>query len=64
MMVPRIIEKRLITPKEAAIYLGISERKFEYLEASGIIKRTRIPDTKKRLYDIFELDELIEKFKL
>jgi excisionase family DNA binding protein len=62
-MVARIITKRLFTPKEAAEYLGISERQLEYLRSNGVIRQTRLPDTKKRLYDVFDLDELIDKLK-
>jgi len=56
--------KRLFTPKEAANYLGISERKLEYLRAAGQLKQTRLPNTKKRLYDVIDLDELIEWSKI
>lgn len=63
MDIPRIISKRLLTPKEAANYLGISERKLEYFRAAGQINQTRLPDTKKRLYDLVDLDKLIEQSK-
>ena len=53
--------KRLFTPKEAANYLGISERKLEYLRAAGQLKQTRLPNTKKRLYDVIDLDEFIRR---
>ena len=62
-MVARIITKRLLTPKEASNYMGISERKLEYMYSKGIINQTRLPETKKRLYDVFDLDNLIEKIK-
>ncbi|NIV94531.1 helix-turn-helix domain-containing protein [candidate division KSB1 bacterium] len=64
MNLPRIIQKRLLTCKEAAQYLGISERQLEYLRAEGLIKQTRLPDTRKRLYDIVDLDAFIEKAKI
>jgi len=64
MHLPRIIMKRLFTPKEAANYLGISERKLEYLRAAGQLKQTRLPNTKKRLYDVIDLDEFIEWSKI
>ena len=64
MGIHRIIIKRLLTPKEAADYLGISERKLEYLEAGGAIRQTRLPNTKKRLYDIMDLDAFIERSKI
>jgi DNA-binding transcriptional MerR regulator len=63
-MIPRIILKRLLTPGEASKYIGISERQLEYLRAEGVINQTRLPNTKKRLYDIVDLDQLIEKLKL
>lgn len=59
----RVIIKRLLTLKEAAQYLSISPRQFEYLEAAGEIQRTSLPDTKKRLYDVFDLDRFIEEAK-
>jgi DNA-binding transcriptional MerR regulator len=62
-MVTRVITKRLLIPKEAAGYLGISERKLEYLCSKGIINQTRLPDTKKRLYDVVDLDELVDGLK-
>ncbi len=64
MDMPRVITKRLLTPEEAAGYLGISERQLEYLKQEGEIKQTRLPNTKKRLYDILDVDEFIEKSKL
>ena len=64
MNVPRIITKRLLTPEEAARYLGISERQLEYLRAAGDIEQTRLPNTRKRLYDILDLDEFVEQVKL
>lgn len=62
-MFPRIITKRLLTPKEAASYLGISVRKLEYLKAKGIVAQTQLPDTRKRLYDLHDLDEFLDKLK-
>ena len=64
MHISGIISKRLLTPKEAANYLGVSERKLEYLHAAGQINQTRLPDTKKRLYDLVDLDKLIEQSKI
>ena len=63
LMVPRIIMKRLLNSREAAQYLGISERKLEYLHSKGFIKQTRLPETRKRLYDIYDLDMFIESIK-
>ena len=63
MQIPRILNKRLLTPKEAALYLGISERKLEYLRAAGEIIQIRLPNTKKRLYDIVDLDGFVERAK-
>jgi hypothetical protein len=40
MQIPRVISKRLLTPKEAALYLGISERQLEYLRYNGQINFT------------------------
>jgi len=64
MSLPRIITKRLLTPREAANYIGISVRQLEYLTADGEIKQTRLPNTRKRLYDIVDLDEFIEHSKI
>ena len=47
-----------------AEYLGISERQLEYLRAAGEIEQTRLPNTRKRLYDILDLDEFVEQVKL
>jgi DNA-binding transcriptional MerR regulator len=59
-----IISKRLLTLKEAATYLGISPRQLEYLKQYGQVKQTYLPNTKKRLYDVADLDQLIESVKL
>ena len=59
----RVITKRLLTPDEAAAYLGISERQLEYLRHGGKINMTRLPDTRKRLYDVIDLDEFVENSK-
>lgn len=64
MVVQRVINKRLLTPKEAANYLGISERQLEYLRAGGYVYQTRLPNTKKRLYDVLDLDKVIENSKI
>jgi DNA-binding transcriptional MerR regulator len=61
MLITRVITKRLLTPQEAADYWGISERQLEYLREAGFIHQTRLPDTRKRLYDVLDLDALIEK---
>jgi DNA-binding transcriptional MerR regulator len=63
MLFTRVITKRLLTPQEAAGYLGISERQLEYLRSAGLIEQTRLPDTRKRLYDVLDLDDFIEKIK-
>jgi len=63
-VVPRVITKRLLTPEEAAKYLGVSERQLEYLRHDGRVNQTRLPSTRKRLYDILDLDEFIEKSKI
>jgi len=63
MTIPRIITRRLVTPKEAAQYLSISERQLEYLKAEGEIRQTRLCNTRKRLYDILDLDDFIERSK-
>ena len=62
-MVPRIIKQRLLNHKEASEYLNISERKLEYLVAAGNIKQTRLVGTRKRLYDVFDLDRFIDLSK-
>lgn len=63
MQIARVITKRLLTPKEAARYLGISERQLEYLRHDGKIGFTRLPETRKRLYDILDLDQFVERAK-
>jgi len=62
-VVMRVITKRLLTIKEASVYLGISERQLEYLCHDGQMKQTRLPNTKKRLYDIMDLDEFVDRSK-
>ncbi len=64
MTVPRIITKRLLTLQEAADYLGISVRQLEYLTAEDGVRQTRLPNTRKRLYDILDLDEFVERSKI
>jgi len=54
----------VLSVQEAAKYLGISERKLEYLETAGVIKQTRLPNTRKRLFDVFDLDEFIDRLKI
>ena len=63
-VLPRVITKRLLTPEEAAKYLGISERQLEYLRHDGRVNQTRLPRTRNRLYDIMDLHEFIEKSKI
>lgn len=63
MEVNRVITKRLLNQKEAASYLGISVRQLEYLVHDGRLSRTRLPDTSKRLFDVFDLDALVEQSK-
>jgi len=57
----RVIEKRLLNPEEAAIYLGISKRQLQVLYLKGKIIQTRLQDTRKQLYDVLVLDQFIEK---
>jgi excisionase family DNA binding protein len=56
------MEKRLLNQKEAAEYLGISVRQLEYLAKDGKIHQTRLPNTRKRLYDRKHLDAIAEKW--
>ncbi len=63
-MVMRVITKRFLTIKEAFAYLGISERQLEYLCYDGQVIQTRLPNTKKRLYDIMDLDEFVDRSKI
>jgi len=63
MTIPRIIPQRLLGHKEAAKYLGISPRQLDQLVQDGRIFQTRLPDTNRRLYDIFELDDFIANLK-
>jgi len=56
------MEKRLLNHKEAAQYLGISVRQLDYLTKDGEIYLTRLPNTRKRLYDRKHLDAIAEKW--
>ena len=64
MTAPRIITKRLLTLGEAASYLGISARQLEYLTAEEEVRQTRLPNTRRRLYDVMDLDEFVERSKI
>lgn len=63
MVIPKILDKRLLTPEEAVFYLGISERKLQYLRIAGEVIQTRLPDTKKHLNEIFDLDGFVDEQK-
>jgi excisionase family DNA binding protein len=56
------VEKRLLNHREAAQYLGISVRQLEYLAKEGEIHPTRLPNTRKRLYDRKHLDAIVENW--
>ena len=60
----RHLKKRLLNNREAAKYIGISERQLEYLYSKGKIRQTKLPNTRRRLYDIMDLDDFIERSKL
>jgi hypothetical protein len=57
----RVITKRLLDHKEAAEYLGISSRQLADLVAAREIIQTRLPRTRKRLYDVMELDRCLSE---
>jgi len=63
-MVARVINKRLLNPEEAALYLGISKRQLQVLYLGGKIIQTRLQDTRKQLYDIHVLDRFVDKAEL
>ena len=59
---------RLFDLGATAIYLGVSGWTVRDLEASGVLKRVRIPlprggEIRKVLFDVRDLDALVEKWK-
>jgi len=54
-------KKRLLDAKDAASYLSISRAKLYQWVDAGKIPSVRID--KRRLFDILELDEFVEKLK-
>jgi len=56
-----ISQKRLLAVKEAANYLSISRTKLYEWSQQGKIPSVRID--KKRLFDVVELDEFVDRLK-
>lgn len=59
---------RLLGLRAAAAYLGIAERTAREMDAAGVLRRVRIPlaaggEMRKLLYDVQDLDRLIEVWK-
>jgi hypothetical protein len=59
---------RLLGLRDAARYLGVSERTARELDAAGVLRRVRIPapsgaEVRRLLYDRADLDALIEAWK-
>lgn len=59
----RILHKRILNEKEAAQYLGLGLTKFRYYDAQGWIPKVRYPENTRKLYDILQLDEIVERLK-
>lgn len=62
------IAPRLLDLPSGSKYIGVKERKFRELVATGIIPRVRVPDVgggevRKLLVDRQELDRLIESWR-
>jgi len=59
---------RLLDLGQTAHYLGLSLWTVRDLEAAGILKRVRIPtptgELRKLLFDIRDLDELVNRWKV
>ncbi len=58
---PVVITKRLLDSKEAAEYLSISRSKLYQWAETGKIPSVRIDS--RRLWDVIELDNFVEKLK-
>jgi predicted site-specific integrase-resolvase len=54
---------QLLTRKEVQEMLKISESTVIRMEKKGILKRVRLPHTKKPLYDMADIEELVEASK-
>ncbi len=62
------IVPRLLSLKQAALYLGVSPWTVRDLESAGVLPRVRIPlpnngELRNLLFDREDLDRLIEKWK-
>ena len=58
---PVVMTKRLLDSKEAAEYLSISRSKLYQWAGKGKIPSVRIDS--RRLWDVIELDNFVEKLK-
>jgi excisionase family DNA binding protein len=56
-----VVNKRLLDAREAARYLSISRAKLYQWTGKGKIRSVRIDA--RRLFDVQDLDELVEKLK-
>lgn len=63
MIITRELNIRLLCPESASKYLGICRRQLFEIEKNGHIKRIRLPDTRKILFDVFDLDDFVHKLK-
>lgn len=57
-------ESRLKSRKDAAKYIGLSDDILDVLAKKGMISPVRFDGVRKVLYDVRDLDELIESNKL
>jgi hypothetical protein len=62
------LSQRLLDLPATAAYLGLSGWSVRDLEAAGILRRVRIPlprgrEVRRVLFDVRDLDELIERWK-
>lgn len=54
---------QLLTRKEVQEMLKISESTVIRMEKKGILKRVRLPQNRKPLYDMADIEELVEASK-
>ena len=54
---------QLLTRKEVQEILKISQSTVIRMEKSGVLKRVRLPQTQKPLYDLADIEELVKASK-
>ncbi len=55
------LERRLLNYKQAATYLGVSERSMKQLAADGEVRKVQIGH--RVLFDVYDLDGFVERIK-